>query len=145
MNDSDKGRVKKYYGLRMKAGDPGYDRHTPGGPSSHTGGVKATHRTEKGTLERNYIKDTVISGNGLLKRLRDLNQPSDKTEYVAQAILDQLGDSHSAKFYHLVAAKISEPEVRRSLSEIKVDGARNPARVFTYRMNMYAKERLNKI
>jgi hypothetical protein len=57
---------------------------------------------------------------------------------VAQYILNVLGDERSERFYKLVAAKIPEQVIREILSEIKVDGARNPAKVFVYRIKKYA-------
>jgi hypothetical protein len=61
---------------------------------------------------------------------------------VAQYILDVLGGSHSQRFYQLVAAKVPEGVIRETLSQIKVDGAQSPAKVFTYRMGEYAGEKL---
>jgi DNA-binding transcriptional ArsR family regulator len=80
--------------------------------------------------------------NGGIQRLQDLEQPQARTDYVAQTILKQLGDKHSLKFYQLIAAKVPEAEVRRALSEIKVDGARAPAKLFTYKMKRYALQQL---
>jgi hypothetical protein len=59
---------------------------------------------------------------------------------MAQEMVNALGDEQSRKFYHLVAAKIPERVIRETLSEIKADGARNPARLFTYKMKQYALE-----
>jgi hypothetical protein len=44
------------------------------------------------------------------------------------------------RFYHLVAAKIPEGIIRETLSEVRVDGARDPARLFTYKIQRYALE-----
>jgi len=41
----------------------------------------------------------------------------------------------------LVAAKIPEGVIRETLSQIKVDGAQNPAKLFTYKMQRYALDR----
>lgn len=93
-------------------------------------------------VSENTTENTVNVSNGILKRIKDLDQPKDKTVHIAQHILGQLGDLHSEKFYLLVAAKVPEQIVRKALSEIRVDGARNPAKVFTYRMNLYAQQAL---
>lgn len=142
-DDSDRGRVKKYYGLRMLASldkeRGGYDNHTSGVRSSYSRGMIITHRSEKDTIERH---STVNGGQNFIKDLPNLDQSLERTEYVAQYILDQLGDDHSAKFYKLVAAKVPEPVIRKALAEIKADGARNPAKVFTHRMKLYALEQL---
>ena len=37
-----------------------------------------------------------------------------------------------------MADKIPEGAIRRMISEIKADGARHPARVFTYKVKQYA-------
>jgi DNA-binding transcriptional ArsR family regulator len=78
--------------------------------------------------------------NGVFQRLPDLEQPAEKSAYMAQFLLDQLHDHHSQKFYRLVAAKVPEGEIRRALAEIKTDGARAPAKLFTYKMKRYALE-----
>ena len=61
---------------------------------------------------------------------------------MANFILGELGDDHSQAFYYLVAAKVPEHVVRKTLSEIKHDGARFPARVFAHRMKQYAADTL---
>ena len=38
----------------------------------------------------------------------------------------------------LVAAKIPEGVIREMLSEVRADGARDPARLFTYKIQRYA-------
>lgn len=86
--------------------------------------------------EENREENTV--SNGDLKSLADLKQPFEKVEYVAQTILNQLGDTHSRKFYHLVAAKVPEAAIRIALAEVKADGAHSPARLFTHKMKLYA-------
>jgi hypothetical protein len=70
--------------------------------------------------------------------LHDLDQPQEKTAYVAQFLLDELGDRQSEKFYRLVAAKIPEAVIREALSAIRIDGAENPAKLFTFKMQRYA-------
>jgi hypothetical protein len=67
-----------------------------------------------------------------------LKDPPEKTEYVAQQILKELRDEQSHRFYHLVAAKIPEGIIRETLSEVRADGARDPARLFTYKIQRYA-------
>jgi hypothetical protein len=67
-----------------------------------------------------------------VQQLPDLGEPAEKTEYVAQQILKELGDKQSQRFYHLVAAKIPEGVIRETLAEVKADGARSPAKLFTY-------------
>jgi DNA-binding MarR family transcriptional regulator len=94
-------------------------------------------------IEVNRQENTVngvVKGEekGSLQQLKDLEQPPEQTAYVAQHILDALGDEKSRRFYKLVAAKIPEGVIRETLSQIKVDGAQDPARLFTYRMQRYA-------
>jgi hypothetical protein len=67
-----------------------------------------------------------------------LDQPKEKTAYITQYVLDELDDQQSRKFYALVAAKIPETVIREALSTIRVDGAKHPAKLFTYKMQRYA-------
>lgn len=73
-----------------------------------------------------------------LRRLPDLKQDKDRTEYIANEISRELRDEHSKAFYYLVAAKIPEHVIRKALAEIREGGARSPARVFTSRIKDYA-------
>jgi hypothetical protein len=94
------------------------------------------------------LQETVINTvNGVVKggieksvvqQLPDLGEPPEKTEYVAKQILKELGDEKSQRFYHLVAAKVPEGVIRETLSEVRADGARDPARLFTYKIQRYA-------
>ena len=83
-------------------------------------------------------------GNGVFQRLPDLSHPTEKTEYMAQVLLGRFQDRHSQKFYRLIAAKVPEAEIRRALAEVKADGAREPARLFTHKMKLYALNRAKK-
>jgi Bacteriophage replication protein O len=121
----------------------------PGVKSTPGGGVKSTpHPSDKNyTTQETVIQETVNNTvNGVVKggekstlqKLPDLEEPPEKTEYIAEQILNELGDKQSQKFYHLVAAKIPEGVIRETLSEVRVDGARDPARLFTYKIQRYA-------
>jgi hypothetical protein len=89
--------------------------------------------------EKNTVNGVVKGGEkSVLQKLPDLGEPPEKTEYVAEQILKALGDEKSQKFYHLVAAKIPEGVIRETLSEVRADGARDPARLFTYKIQRYA-------
>lgn len=106
-----------------------------------------TNLSDKLDSREIYIKPlTVRNGDqktfkkSELQILPKLNQPVEQTQYLAGEILQQLGDRHSSRFYHLVASRIPEQVIRQALSEIKADGANEPAKVFTYRMKQYAEE-----
>ena len=88
--------------------------------------------------EPNREQNTV---NGV-KGLPDRSLEAGESDYLAQEIVEQLGDEHSRRFYRLVASKVPEHVIRQALAEIKTDGAEHPAKVFTYRMNRYALQRL---
>jgi hypothetical protein len=135
---SDRGRTKKFYGLHMLAGG-GCDDHTPGVCSSYPRGVKTIHRSEKDTEERHQEKKPFAE---LLRRIADIDQPKARADYVAEYILEQLGDEHSEAFYRLIAAKIPESIIRTAIAEIQADGAREPAKLFTYKMKSHALSRL---
>jgi hypothetical protein len=75
----------------------------------------------------------------VLRELPDLGDPPEKAEYIARdIILKTLGDEKSLKFYELVAAKVPEQVILETLAEVRADGARSPARLFTYKIQRYA-------
>ena len=74
-----------------------------------------------------------------MQQLPDVGDPPEKTTYIAKdIILKALGDEQSSRFYELVAAKIPEQVIRETLAEVKADGARSPAKLFTYKIQRYA-------
>jgi DNA-binding transcriptional ArsR family regulator len=82
--------------------------------------------------------------NGLIKQLKNLRQSQDKTAYLSQHLLSELGDKHSERFYNMVAAKVPEDVIYTTLAEVRADGAINPAKLFTYKINRYALEQVKK-
>jgi hypothetical protein len=90
--------------------------------------------------EKNTVNGVVKGGEkSILRALPNLGDPPEKITYIVQdVILPALGDRQSRKFYELVAAKIPEQVIREVLSEVRVDGARDPARLFTYKIQRYA-------
>jgi hypothetical protein len=91
--------------------------------------------------EENTVNGGVKGGEqSEIRQLPDLREPPEKAAYLAEEMMRVLGDEQSARFYQLVAAKIPEGMIRQTLAEIKADGARHPARLFTYRMQRYALE-----
>src|SRR5918992_504428 len=113
------------------------------------GGGKITPRpsdknspTQETVLQKtgdNTVNGVVKGGEGKsIQKLEDLDQPPEKTAYITQLLLDELGDQQSVKFYRLVAAKIPEAVIREALSAIRVDGAEPPVKLFTYKMQRYA-------
>jgi phage replication O-like protein O len=124
------------YALHMV---PVSQNETPPVAKMRHGGVSKVN-PQQTVLQQTGRQTTVRNGgeNSGIKTLPDLKQAKEKTAYVAQHILDTLGDKQSQKFYALVAAKVPESVIRRTLAEIKADGAKYPERVFTYRMNLYA-------
>jgi Bacteriophage replication protein O len=146
----EKGNEPTTYHLNI-IGEKKEEPHNPLGVKSiPRGGVKITPspRSKKYTTQHTVIQETVINTvNGVVKgefeksvvqQLPDLGEPPEKTEYVAKQILKELGDEKSQRFYHLVAAKIPEGVIRETLSEVRADGARSPARLFTYKIQRYA-------
>jgi hypothetical protein len=102
--------------------------------------VKKSDPQETGRQETVY--KTVNGDVSIFKKLPTLKQSKDKAEYLVETLLEQLGDARSTRFYHLLAAKVPEAVIRRALAEVKADGARHPARLFTYKMKRYALQRL---
>jgi len=119
-------------------------KSTPGGGVKSTprprGKNYTTQETEGQQTVTNTVNGVVKGGEkSVLQQLPDLGDPPEKTAYIAQyVILPTLGDEQSVKFYELVAAKIPEQVIRETLSEVRADGARNPARLFTYKIQRYA-------
>jgi hypothetical protein len=110
-------------------------------PKIGKGGYRksVTQETDSQQTVDNTVNGVVKGGEGKnIQKLHDLDQPPEKTAYVAQFLLDELGDQQSEKFYRLVAAKIPEAVIREALSAIRVDGAENPAKLFTFKMQRYA-------
>ena len=133
-----KGDEPTTYSLHMLP----YTENRQGGiPKIGKGGYRksVTQETDKQQTVDNTVNGVVKGGEVKnIRKLHDLDQPPEKTEYVAQFLLDELGDRQSEKFYRLVAAKIPEAVIREALSAIRVDGAENPAKLFTYKMQRYA-------
>ena len=112
--------------------------------------AKHNLHTTKETVLQNQPSYKTVNGNknvenfvdNPIKRLPVLTIPQEEMLYVAKYILDTLKDEQSAKYYTLVASRVPESVIRQALSEIRADGANNPAKVFTYRMQKYATEKL---
>jgi hypothetical protein len=146
----EKGDEPTTYRLNI-IGETAENTNTPRGvKSTPGGGVKSTpHPSDKNyTTQETVIQETVTNTvNGVVKggmeksvvqQLPDLGESPEKTAYLAQQILKALGDEKSQRFYHLVATKIPEGVIRATLSKVRVDGARDPARLFTYKIQRYA-------
>ncbi|REJ87564.1 MAG: hypothetical protein DWQ34_24775 [Planctomycetota bacterium] len=85
---------------------------------------------------------SAADGKSPLRQLPDLGLDAGHVELIAGDIVAQLGDEQSVAFYRLVARTVPEAVIREALSSIKTDGARDPRRLFTYRMQQYAIKKL---
>jgi hypothetical protein len=142
-----KGNEVNTYQLNIRASatpaDPSSENRTRGGVKIGLGGVRKSD-TQETVRQQTGLQATVYKTvkraekAKVIRTLPDIDQPPEKREYIAQSIVDELGDQQSLPFYRMVAAKVPEPVIRKALAEIKVDGARYPERVFTYRMQQYA-------
>jgi hypothetical protein len=134
----EKGDEPTTYSLNMLP----YTENRQGGiPKIGRGGYRksVTQETDRQQTVDNTVNGVVKGEEGSsIRKLHDLDQPPEKTAYVAQFLLDELGDQQSEKFYRLVAAKIPESVIREALSAIRVDGAEHPAKLFTFKMQRYA-------
>jgi DNA-binding transcriptional ArsR family regulator len=141
----EKGDEPTTYRLRFEVQYPVLKNRTRGGKKNGQGGVKKSNTQE--TVIQETVNNTVngvVKGEerSTLRELPDVGDPPEKTEYIARdIILKALGDEKSLKFYELVAAKVPESVIREVLAEVRVDGARDPARLFTYKIKQYALER----
>jgi hypothetical protein len=147
----EKGDEPTTYRLNILGGVEEHNNTPRGVKSTPGGGVKTTpHPSDKNyTTQETVVQETVTNTvNGvvkggvdksLLRKLPDLGEPPEKIAYIAKhVILQALGDEKSSRFYALVAAKVPEQVIRETLSEIRSDGARNPAKLFTYKIQRYA-------
>ena len=90
------------------------------------------------------IKTTVNRSKNPIHTLPLIDQPQEKAQYIAERILENLGDAKSKQFYFLVANHIPENVIKTNIAEILTDGAEHPAKLFTHRMMAYAKDKIGK-
>lgn len=102
--------------------------------------VKKSYPQE--TYRQETVYKTVNGDDSIFKKLPLLDQPKDKTQYVAECIMDELKDTQSERFYNLIAARVPEEVIWQALSEIKVDGADDPPKLFTHKIKIYAVRKL---
>ncbi|MBI4084396.1 MAG: hypothetical protein HY431_00675 [Candidatus Levybacteria bacterium] len=125
------------YSKKKKSDEGGVE----GGSLKNEGGVGSSTNEGGVNLQMNRIirnnKNTVNGDIKILQNMPNLNIPDEQNQYIAGYILKEMGDKHSAKFYRLVASKIPEDAIRRMISEIRTDGARNPRKVFTYKVKQF--------
>ena len=156
---SDRARIRKSYALRMLTDRGGDSESNPplstdtepdradvknldtGVKNVDTRGKETSPRSEKDTLERHFIKP-LTGDKSIFKQLPSLRQSRTKTAYVANYLLETLGDSKSKHFYKLLAGKVPEPVIYTALAEVRADGAEHPAKLFTYKMKRYALNQL---
>jgi len=82
--------------------------------------------------------NNTVNGNGIIKKLPTQPITTEERDYLKGEILRQLKDNHSERFYSLVALKVPKTVIFKALSEIRVDGARHPAKLFSFKMKRYA-------
>jgi hypothetical protein len=144
-SSKEKGDEPTTYQLRFELKNPVSENRTGGGQKYGQGGVrKSDTQTTVGQTTVNNTVNGVVKGGGksTLHQLLDLGDPPEKAEYIARdIILKALGDEKSLKFYELVAAKVPESVIREVLAEVRADGARSPAKLFTYKIKQYVIER----
>ncbi|MEX0704709.1 MAG: replication protein [Planctomycetales bacterium] len=101
------------------------------------------YRTHKIQVNNKQSDNTVPNGgHSPLKELPNIVQEPERRQLLIEDVLAELGDDTSAAFYRLVAAKVPEEVIRRTLAEIRADGARDPRKLFTYRMHQWALKKL---
>lgn len=109
--------------------------------NKETNTVTGNGRAE--TLDNTQLNRRPAAGENPIRRLPNLEQSVEQTEYLASEILKQFGDSQSRGLYALIAAKVPAEIIFQNLAEIRQDrGVKKPAAVFTQRMKTYARRRL---
>jgi hypothetical protein len=110
-----------------------------------TGGLVGNPTTQDTVNKKQLNKNVNVSKRAgkrnPLYDLADIDQPRKLTSLIAEDILRQLGDEHSRPFYQLVARKVPETFIRRTLSELKQGSAKSPAKVFSSEILTYARGR----
>ena len=109
--------------------------------TTYMSGQDTTNMSYKEYSNNNTHK-TVNRSKNPIHQLPLIDQPQEKTQYIAERILEKLGDEQSKKFYLLVAHRIPEIAIKQTIAEILADGADNPAKLFTHRMKKYAEGHL---
>jgi hypothetical protein len=79
-----------------------------------------------------------VTQNGFFSKLPKHITDDSHINYLVEEILKVVNDPHSKKFYSLIASRIPENNIRQVLSEMKADGANNPAKLFTWKMKRFA-------
>jgi hypothetical protein len=95
-------------------------------------------------LDKNVNVPKKAEKTNYLYLLPDVHSKDAHVALIADDILAALGDQQSAAFYRLVARKVPEAEIRKSLSELKGSKARSKAKVFTRNMLRYAEAEVDK-
>lgn len=124
----------------MAAADPVSQNGTGGVPESDKGlSQNGTHKKQGNNKQSD---NTVNGAESPLKELPDQTIEPERADLLAGDVIEQLNDETSAAFYRLAVHKVPEQVIRQTLAEIKADGARQPARLFTYRLHRWALDRL---
>lgn len=97
-------------------------------------------KTDTNNNENNGNNEITVTKNGFLSKLPILINDTSYKNYIVEDILKVTKDPHSRKLYELVATHIPEDRVRQILSEIKADGADNPAKLFTWKIKILAEK-----
>ncbi len=106
--------------------------------------IQETGNKKQGKPNVNVGKDRSAGPPNPLHLLPDaLSEPA-HIALIGGDILVALGDRHSTGFYHLVARKVPETVIRRSLAEIKQGKVRSGPKVFTHDMMAYADTHLDR-
>lgn len=100
-----------------------------------------SHHYNKGINREKINKKTV----NRLKNLPEIEQPEEKTEYLTEEMVGEFGDPKSESFYNLVASRVPEPIIRETIADIRQSNAKEPAKLFTYRMIKYAAKKMQKL
>jgi hypothetical protein len=171
IDDSDRGRVKKYYVLRMRddTSPSALDEGSEPSPSAHSdtrvkklnadvknlyrgvkkldrGSKESLPRSEKDTQERNLTVTTAGNGDENRSPVGQLpRQPlePEQNDLLVGDMLEQFRDEASLPFYRMVAEKVPESKIREIMSAIRQDDSiKHPAGVFVYRLNAWARRSL---
>lgn len=138
--------VATNYRLNIKGYTPGLKTDL-GEVEKATRGLvqKSTTQYTVNNIHNVNVSNKMKHVRNILHQLEDAQGDAEHIRLIADDILSTLGDSRSERFYLLVARKVPEALIRRTLSELKEGGAESPAKVFTSRMMGYAEQPHNRL
>ena len=88
-------------------------------------------------------QETAKRGKSQLSELPNLAIPEEEVGALTERLVQAFDDAHSRNYFRLAAAKVPRSVIAHTIRDIRKQHADNPSRLFTFRMELYAKEHAN--